>query len=62
MSGAENKGVDSKDNDAFGDEFDDFEEGEGDADNDFGDFDDGFEETTKDILPLITAPIVSPRS
>ncbi|KAL2271303.1 hypothetical protein VTJ83DRAFT_674 [Remersonia thermophila] len=49
------------DDDDFGDEFDDFEEGGGDADDaDFGDFDDGFQEATPQPQPQEQPPPTPP--
>ena len=58
QEGGPSKDNENDDDDGFGDDFDDFEEGAGDAgDDDFGDFDDGFQEPEPVSVPV---PIPAP--
>lgn len=58
--GAEDEDDDGGGDDAFGDDFDDFEEGDEEAE--FDDFDDGFQEPVTPAAPPSSAPAVQPLS
>lgn len=58
--GADDEDDDGSGDDAFGDDFDDFEEGDEEAE--FDDFDDGFQEPVTPAAPPSSAPAVQPLS
>jgi hypothetical protein len=55
---------DEEDDDGFGDDFDEFAEGqEADADNDFGDFDEGFPQLPQPApAPSLQSPLLPPQT